>query len=76
MVEQVVRWSIFPLTDQYGSNNYEAAVCDMLVDSSEEIVNGVIRLRMIAKTEEAKVSSLYLLVFHSLHILLLEITFV
>ena len=48
----------------------------MLVDSSEEIVNGVIRLRMIAKTEEAKVSSLYLLVYHSIHTLLLEITFV
>jgi len=45
-------------TGQYGSNNYEAAVCDMMIDSSEEIVNGVIKLKFTAKTEEDKAEAL------------------
>ena len=43
------------MTDQYGSNNYEAAVCDMMVDSQEEIVNAIIKLMSTCKTEEEKV---------------------
>lgn len=43
------------VADQYGSNNYEAAVCDMMIDSQEEVVNEIIKLMSTAKTEEEKV---------------------
>ena len=49
----------FIITDQYGSNNYEAAVCDMMVDSQEEIVNAIIKLMSTCKTEEEKVFTIH-----------------
>ena len=49
----------FLMTDQYGSNNYEAAVCDMMVDSQEEIVNAIIKLMSTCKTEEEKVFTIH-----------------
>ena len=47
------------MTDQYGSNYYEAAVCDMMVDSQEEIVNAIIKLMSTCKTEEEKVFTIH-----------------
>jgi len=45
-------------TNQYGSNNYEAAVCDMMIDSQEEVVNEIIKLMSTAKTEEEKAEAI------------------
>ena len=56
----------FLMTDQYGSNNYEAAVCDMMVDSQEEIVNAIIKLMSTCKTEEEKVH-INDLIFYKFH---------
>ena len=44
------------LAGLYGSNNWEAAICDQILETIAAIVQSAVQLKFSAKTEEDKVS--------------------
>ena len=45
----------FTIPDLYGASNWEAAICDQVLDSEAEITNVMVHYMYRAKTEEDKV---------------------
>ena len=49
----------FVVVGLYGANNWEAAICDQIIDSVSDVFTALIGYMFTAKTEEEKVLNIY-----------------